>query len=104
MLASVIGADEHIDRAAAAVGCTLVLTNRRLYLVRDGASFRPRTGIQSWPLDDQLEIQIGPSRRDSRRLAIVGTGRSASMFLTGDLLDAMEAFIGEVHRRANGLG
>ena len=96
-----IGADEHVDRAVAAVGCTLVLTDQRLYLVRDGASFRPRTGIQSWPLDDQLEIQIGPSRRDSRRLAIVGSGRSASVFLTGDLLDDIEAFIGEVDRRVH---
>ena len=66
---------------APAVGCTLVLTDRQLLLVRDGHSFRPRSGIQRWVVDRSLSVRLGPVRQTTGQLAIECCGRTASVFL-----------------------
>ena len=54
-VSSALGPSEHVALVAPAVGCTLVLTDSRLLLVREGASYRPRSGIRSWVLDRTLK-------------------------------------------------
>mgnify|MGYP001793302657 CR=1 FL=1 len=44
------------------VAARLVLTDRRLLLVREGFAFRPRSGIRSWPLDPVLTLRLEPGR------------------------------------------
>jgi hypothetical protein len=78
---------ERVERILTAVGCTLVLTQRRLVLVRDGAMFRRRTGVQSWPLDDGLDLQLTPVRRGTGRLLIQRAGKSTSVFLPETQMD-----------------
>ena len=84
---------------APAVGCTLVLTDRQLLLVRDGVSYRPRSGIQAWVVDRSLSIRLGPVRRTTGQLAIECCGRTASVFLTRAHIPQVDALVAEVRRR-----
>jgi hypothetical protein len=98
-LSSALEDSERVDSAVDAVGCTLVLTDRRLLVVRDGASFRPRSGVRSWPLDRGLTLRLGQVRRDTSRLVIDHAGRSASVFLTAAQIDDAEALIATIRQR-----
>ena len=80
-LAPVLAPSEVVAMVAPAVGCTLVLTDRQLLLVRDGHSFRPRSGIQRWVVDRSLSVRLGPVRQTTGQLAIECRGRTASVFL-----------------------
>ena len=84
---------------APAVGCTLVLTDRQLLLVRDGVSYRPRSGVQSWAVDRSLSVRLGPVRQTTGQLAIEYGGRTASVFLTHAEIPAVDALVAEVRRR-----
>jgi hypothetical protein len=95
----ILGPTERMARVVPGVGCTLVLTDRNLMLVRDGASFRPRSGVQAWPLDRGLQLRLGPLRRTTSRLVIEHAGRSASVFLTTDHMSDAESLIAEVRRK-----
>ncbi|MEA2673426.1 MAG: hypothetical protein QOI92_618 [Chloroflexota bacterium] len=98
-LAPVLGPTEHVTRVASAVGCTLVLTDRHLHLVRDGVNFRPRTGIRSWELDRTLSVRIAPAGRSPGRLIVERSGRSVSVFLTATHAPGIEHMLAEIRRR-----
>jgi hypothetical protein len=101
-LGPVLEAGEGVERVAPAVGCTLVLTDRRLFLVREGgARRRPASGIQSWRLDGELTIRIGKPIHDSSLLLIGRAGCSASVFLTGANLGNARLLIAEAGKRAD---
>jgi hypothetical protein len=93
---------ERVVRVVVAVGCTLVVTDRRLLLVREGASFRPKTGVQSWPLDQHLRLQLSRGRQDTRRLLIIHDERPVSVFLPITQRAAIDALIAEVRKRTYG--
>jgi hypothetical protein len=95
-----LGADERAQRVASAVGCTLVLTDRRLALVRDGASFRPKTGVHSWPVDRDLTLRVSQMHRDTGRLLIEQADRRTSVFVTTAQLPEVRAIIADVRSRA----
>ena len=95
----VLDPSELVDRTAAAVGCTLVLTDRRLMLIRDGAKFRPKTGVRSWPLDRGLSLRLAKAGNDRGRLVIQYGGRSASVFLTAAQLEGAQALLAETRQR-----
>ncbi len=61
---------ELVESSAKAVGCTLVLTDRRLLVVRERASQRPRFGIVGWPLDQELVIRLTPAYHATRQLVL----------------------------------
>jgi hypothetical protein len=90
---------ERVDLVARAVGCTLVLTDRRLLLVRDGANYRPATGIRAWPLDRDLVLRLGRGYRQTNRLTIVLVADKASVFLSAEQLPDAQRLIGEVRQR-----
>jgi hypothetical protein len=98
-MAPMLEPSERVQRAVAAVGCTLVLTDRRLAVVRDGASFRPRSGVKLWPLDRELTLRLGPPRRDTSRLVIDHSGRSASVFLTAAQVEDARALVAVIRQR-----
>jgi hypothetical protein len=77
------------------VGATMLLTESRIVVARDGHERRPRSGLQSWPLDQirqvGIELGTGPSGR-----VIVWTGEieeTVSMFFEPRLLRRAEDFI-----------
>jgi hypothetical protein len=101
-LARALGSDERVDIEALAVGCTLVLTSTRLILVREGASYRPSTGVRSWPLDRLLLLRLEQPHRGSSRLTLGRAAAPTSVFLLADQLPAAQALIGEIRRRVHG--
>ena len=98
-LESALEPSERVERAVPAVGCTLVLTDRRLAVVREGANYRPRSGVKLWPLDRGLTLRLGPARRGTSRLVIDHAGRSASVFLTTEQIEDARALIAEIRQR-----
>lgn len=84
---------------APAIGCTFVLTNEHLHLVRDGVAFRPRTGIQTWVLDRSLTVRMTPVRQSTGRLIVGRLGHDASIFLTAAHAPEVEALLAEIRRR-----
>ena len=59
-MATCLQPGECVERHVPVVGAHLVLTDRRLVVVRHGHHFRPATGVRSWPLDRHLELRIEP--------------------------------------------
>jgi hypothetical protein len=95
-LAAVLDPTERVDLVAPAVGSFIVLTQRRLVVVRDGASFRPKTGVRSFDLGRGLGVRIGPGRR---RVIIESDGRTINVFVRAEQLEQAEALVVEVRRR-----
>ena len=95
-LAGVLDPTEQVDFVAPAVGCILVLTQQRLAVVRDGASYRPKTGVRSFVLDRDLAVRIEPARR---RVIIRSDGRTINVFIRSAQLRQAEALVAEVRRR-----
>jgi hypothetical protein len=102
-LRSRLAPTERLDLVATAVGCSLVLTDRRLVLVRDGAHYRPKSGVQSWPVDRELDLRLEPSRRGTSRLTIERDAGSASVFITEPQIESISSLIAEVLRRTHGV-
>jgi hypothetical protein len=92
----VLEPEESVELVAPAVGSSLVLTQRRLILVRDGASFRPKTGIRSFVLEPGFSIRIGPA---PRRVIIDSVSGTVNVFIRPERLAQAEAFVAEVRRR-----
>ena len=59
-LTATLEPDERIERYVPVVGAHLILTGRRLFVVRHGYDYRPSTGIRGWPLDRHLQLRIEP--------------------------------------------
>jgi hypothetical protein len=89
---------ERIIWGAAAVGCTLVLTDRRLLLVRDGTQHRPRSGLQAWALDRSLTIRL-TSGRERIRLLIEYPGHAVSVFVAAVHATAVARLVVEARQR-----
>ena len=91
-----LDADERVDLFAPAVGSVLVLTDRRLIVVRQGADYRPKTGIRSFALDRELEVRIAPTIKQ----VTVGSGRRAiAVFIRREQRPNVEVLIAELRRR-----
>jgi hypothetical protein len=95
-IAAVLDPGETVESAALAVGSSLALTQHRLFVVRDGASFRPKSGVRSFELGPDLAIRIGPGRR---RVIIESGGKPITAFIRSEQLAQAEAFVAEVRRR-----
>ena len=63
-------APEQLLDHVAGIGATLILTETRVIVVRQGAHFRPRSGVRAWPLRSIREIQLVASRRGSGSIVI----------------------------------
>ena len=100
-IAAVLDPAESVELVAPAVGSSLVLTQHRLMVVRDGASFRPKTGVRTFELGSGIAIRIGPARR---RVIIESAGKSINLFVRSEQLAQAEAFVAEVRRRIYGDG
>ena len=96
VLAGALDADEKVDILAPAVGSILVLTDRRLIVLRQGAEFRPRTGIQSFALDRDLEVRVAPT---IKQVTVASAGRGISVFIRREQVTDVETLIAELRRR-----
>jgi hypothetical protein len=96
VLAGALDADEKVDNFAPAVSSILVLTDRRLIVLREGAEFRPRTGIQSFAVDRDLEVRVAPT---IKQVTVASAGRAIAVFIRREQLADIEALIAELRRR-----
>ena len=100
-LREVLDEGEAVVAAVPSVGSALVLTDQRLVIIRDGRSFRPRTGVRDWPLGPSLRIQVGPLRNGSGSLLIDRERGATSFFVAErDWLDALW-IVDEAERRSH---
>lgn len=78
-----LAAGEELLGALNGPGACLVLTDRRLLIVRLGRYPRPRSGISSWPVDRDLRIHPHTASQGGRNILIEHDQRSAG-FLVSD--------------------
>jgi hypothetical protein len=95
-VAAILEPSERIEHLALAVGCTLVLTDRRVVLVRDALRRRPTTGIRSFRLDRETVLRMGP---DHRTVVLRYRGASASAFVRPEQLGQVVALVAGARRR-----
>ena len=81
------------------LGATLIVTGSQVIVVRQGAYFRPRTGIRSWPLLSIREVQLAPPRNGNARI-VLRTGpypwQAVSLFVGGQELPDAERVVGHI--------
>jgi hypothetical protein len=84
------------------VGASLVATNQRVVIVREGADFRPRNGIQSWTYARIVGVSLSPPMR-GQAVIVVRTGRypwqAVTMFFESRLRTEAERVIGQIRQR-----
>jgi hypothetical protein len=90
---------ERLTHAVPAVGCTIALTTLRLLVIRDGAAFRPKSGIRDWPIDASLDVRRGLVRHGSGSLVIRRGKDVASVFIPDDEWPATLELIGALRSR-----
>jgi hypothetical protein len=113
-LEPVLEPGEDVAAVLHAIGCLLVLTDRRLVLIRDGRTFRPRSGIQVWPLDATLSVRSTPTASQPGRVLIATSRPSSgghttarhttSVFVAADQHRAADRLVSEAHRRIHDRG
>jgi hypothetical protein len=77
-LAGLLEAGEEVRGGLASVSASLVLTDRRLLLIREGWRHRPANGIRTWALDGSFRIVAAP--RGVAGALIVDRNRDATSF------------------------
>jgi hypothetical protein len=89
-LSDVLETDEELLGAVTTLAGTLVLTDRRVVIVREGRTYRPRTGIRSWWISPTVDLRCAMPRGGMGRL-MVGTGKQAANFFvkSSDWEDAL---------------
>jgi hypothetical protein len=91
--------DEVLTHVVPAIGCTLALSDRRLLVLRDGASFRPRTGFREWPVGPGLAVKPGVVRQGTGSLVIHWGRDITSVFVRADRWGEAIDVVAEVRRR-----
>jgi len=99
VLRSTLAPTERLTHAVPAVGSMLVLTTRRLLIIRDGSAFRPVSGIRDWPLDPTLEVRPGLVRHGSGSIAIRQGREVVSVFVPAAEWEAALTLIGALRGR-----
>ena len=61
--------EEVLDQVVG-LGATLIITPTRAVLVRQGAQYRPRSGLRSWPYSTLRDVQVMPPRQGNGRVVI----------------------------------
>jgi hypothetical protein len=78
-LGAVLEPGEGVLGALTSLAGTLVLTDRRVLILREGRSYRPQSGIRSWAISSALDLRYGAPRGGMGRL-MVGSGKHAVSF------------------------
>jgi hypothetical protein len=101
-LGTVVGPGEEIVDHVTGLGATLVVTSSRVIVVRQGAHFRPRNGIRSWPHGELREVSLSPPRRGHGRILLRDSDASGavSVFVDAEHWSDAERVVGDLHALA----
>jgi hypothetical protein len=100
-LGLVLEAEETIVARLTGLGAMVIATTQRLVVVRDGAGFRPRSGVRSWPHDAKVKVSLAAPRQGQARIVVRGGGgadNEVSMFFTAERWPEAERLVSEVKR------
>lgn len=78
-LDDVLALGEDVLGSVTSLAGTLVLTDRRVVIVREGRGYRPQSGIRSWKISTEVDFKHGLLRGGMGRL-VVGNGKAAASF------------------------
>jgi hypothetical protein len=81
------------------LGATLAITPTRVVVVRQGAHFRPRTGVRSWPYEMLRDVRLAPPiHGDGRVVLRVGPypWQAVSLFIAAAEWAAAERVAGKI--------
>ena len=70
---------EDVLGSVSSLAGSLVLTDRRVLILREGRGYRPKTGIRSWDIGPGIDFTYGPPRGGLGRL-MIGQGKAATSF------------------------
>jgi hypothetical protein len=99
LLRATLDEGESITHLVPAIGCIVALTPRRLLIVREGSSFRPKTGVREWELGAGLTVRAGLVRQGSGSLVIKWGRNATSVFIRADQWPDALALVGTVRAR-----
>ena len=83
-LHDVLARGEDVLGSVTSLAGTLVLTDRRVVIVREGRGYRPQSGIRSWDISTDVDFKHGPLRGGMGRL-VVGNGKAAASFFVKEV-------------------
>jgi hypothetical protein len=99
-------ADEDIVAILIGKGASLVATGRRVVILRDRSSYRPRTGVRSWPFERIVSVSLSEPHRGQARI-LLRTGKmpweAVSVFFNARDWQEAEEIVALIRRR-NGPG
>ncbi len=100
-LLAVFRPGEEILGSVSSLAGSLVLTDLRVLIVREGRGYRPLSGIRSWEIEPGIGFTYGPTRGGLGRL-MIGKGKAATSFFvkTGDW-DVALSLVSMAHRIAH---
>jgi len=88
-LHDVLARGEDVLGSVTSLAGTLVLTDRRVVIVREGRGYRPQSGIRCWDISTDVDFKHGRLRGGMGRL-VVGNGKAAASFFVKEI-DWLEA-------------
>ena len=97
-LVGVLEPDETVLRALTTLAGTLVLTDRRVVIVREGRAYRPATGVRSWGLSPANTVDYGRPRGGLGRLIVGSGGKVTSFFFKERDSDAAMEIVSMAHQ------
>ena len=98
-LRAILAKGEEITNLVPAIGCVIALTPRRLLIVREGSSFRPKTGVREWDVGAGMSVRAGLVRQGSGSLVIKWGRNATSVFIRADQWADALALVGTVRAR-----
>ena len=87
--------EEELLAVLRGIGSVMFLTSQRIILARDGSDRRPRSGIQSFPLETVRFVRLERGTGPSARIVLWGSSgqEAVSMFVESRSLDRADAFV-----------
>jgi hypothetical protein len=98
-----LDADEEVVARLDGAGAILLVTQRRVVVIREGSEFRPRNGVRSWPREGIVEVSLSkPVGGQGRIMLQTGLGPThlVSMFFASGDWSVAQAVVREIERRA----
>jgi len=99
----VLETDEELVAHLTGVGASLLVTQRRVVIVRHRSAFRPRSGIRSWAYDSNLQVSTSPPRHGHAQFMLrTGSGarQAVSLFFAAEQWPEAQRLIREIRNRA----
>jgi hypothetical protein len=93
---------EDIVAVVPGLGAKLVITTARAIVIREGASFRPRSGVRFWPLAAVTSASLTPVKRGQGRIVLgigLGSRPAVNVFIDSPDWPTAERAVNDLRER-----